>query len=189
MGHPHGSQGPADAIVLGFDAEEVEQDVEILPAIRLRGGGVPVAILRMILGNALEHQPHPRRRMPHGQLARSDRVEQRRPVHFRIKLTLFQQTFQPGPHPTSQDAAERSRRHQVLRKQSAAVPLHKVPNHGIHVVIPHPLQHGETQLTGVRHPGFQQKRHQLRDSCENLLAAFLRRFPVGSSRLTDPFHE
>ena len=61
MGHVDRPQCPGNAIVLCFDAQKVEQDVQVFATIRLRGSGVPIAVLGMILGDALKHKPQPGR--------------------------------------------------------------------------------------------------------------------------------
>ncbi len=168
VGHVHRPERPGDPIVLGLQPQEVEQDVETLPPIRLRGGRVPVAVLRVVFGDALEDESQPCRRLLEADLPRGDGLDQPlRLDRFVRSIGLLDRRLDPSPHAPPQDPSQGSRGEDVLREEAVAIPFDEVPYRLERAVVADPLEHAQPQLPGVGHPGLEQPRHEEREPLEH----------------------
>ena len=164
----------------------LQQDVEVLATIGLAGRGVPVAILGVVLGHALEDQAQPAGGLADRQGSRGEiRQEPLRPdragrLHRQLGGRPLHEPLEVLPHAAPQDSTQRPRCQQVLRKQARAIALDKLAGRGEGLVVAHPLEHRKPQLPRVGHPGLEEPGHQKREPVEDPLG------DVRSRRLAGP---
>ena len=161
VGHVDRPQRPGDAIVLRLDPQVVEQDVETLSAVRLRGGGVPITVFGMVFGHALQHEPQPRRRLLHRERSGDQVFHEPLGMPRRRRIGNvglggeIGEVLQPVPYASPEDAPQRRRCQQVLGEQAGPIPLDELAGRGKGLVVAEPLEHREPELAGVGHPGLE----------------------------------
>ena len=148
--------------------------MEAFPPIRLGRRRIPVAVFGMVLRDALERQPHPRRGLLQEERAVAKRGDQcprpRRPAALgEIVAVAVDELLEPAAHSPAQNATERRRGEEMLREQPRAIRLDELPQRRERPRIANALENREPQLAGVGHPGVEEARNEEREPVEDPL--------------------
>jgi hypothetical protein len=107
--------------VAGLQAQEVEQDVQVLAVVGLRRRGVVVLVLLVVLDHGLERDGD----APHGVVAADRPAQVVEQPHRLERVGVVAQVVEVGADAAVQDAAQVRQRQEARVEQVAAVALHE----------------------------------------------------------------
>ena len=146
-------QTPALALVARLQAEEVEEQVQVFPVVRLRRRGVVVLVLLVVLDEGLEDDGKPTL----GIRALDGAVQIVEELHGLKRIGIAAQVVQVTADTAMQNATQIRQRHELGVEDIVTVCLHELA-HGLPVrVARHRLQAGKLQGLAMLNPELQER--------------------------------
>ncbi len=148
-----GLEIPANTIVFHAEPQKVEQRIEQLAAVGLRGRGVVVAIFAVVLDDRFEH----RGEQVDGSTAGNALIEIVHQAGTWRGIGIDFELPQPDFDPLVQNTAQVAQAEKLLREQLAAVAIDKFDQCGKALGVFHLLQHRKPQRTAMCEPARQEQ--------------------------------